>query len=81
MRTPQARNLASTSSCDLRITKPQEHRIETSNWDHRLPGGKLWDHLTDYISAPRSINDRVIELAAQKELSEEAGDRPSRIFI
>lgn len=57
-----------------RILLTKEWRSETQNWDHRLPGGKVFDSLDEYLSE-KEKSDEVMQnhavLAAQKELLEE----------
>ncbi len=61
-----------------RILLTKEWRGETQNWDHRLPGGKVFDSLKEYLSGKEKGDSYVQEqalLAAQKELSEETSLR------
>lgn len=61
-----------------RILLTKEWRGETQNWDHRLPGGKVFDSLKEYLSGKEQgdsyMQDQAL-LAAQKELSEETSIR------
>lgn len=58
-----------------RILLTKEWRSESQNWDYRLPGGKVFDSLKEYLAQKEAEgNDlrQFARLAAQKELSEEA---------
>ena len=62
-------------SPDNKILLSKEWRIELKDWDFRLPGGKVFDKLTDYnnfLSIKRDILKQAEE-AAIKEASEEVG--------
>jgi len=57
-----------------RILLTKEWRSETQNWDHRLPGGKVFDTLEEYL-VEKEKGDEHLQAwalaAARKELSEE----------
>ncbi|MDO8648694.1 MAG: NUDIX domain-containing protein [Candidatus Peregrinibacteria bacterium] len=57
-----------------RILLTKEWRSETQNWDHRLPGGKVFDTLEEYL-VEKDKGDEHLQAwalaAARKELSEE----------
>lgn len=57
----------------LLITK--EYRPELKGWDYRLPGGKVFDSLTEYNDFAKSGKDIVEQAkqAAAKEAREEVG--------
>ena len=74
-RPPGVRILAADSS---RILLTKEWRDETGGWDHRLPGGKVFDSLEDYLAAqsdPSFDTERSAKIAAQRELEEETSVR------
>ncbi len=57
-----------------RILLTKEWRSETQNWDHRLPGGKVFDTLGEYLAEKEKGDEHMQAsalVAAQKELSEE----------
>lgn len=57
-----------------RILLTKEWRTETQNWDHRLPGGKVFDTLEDYLVEKEKGEERLQAwalAAAHKELAEE----------
>lgn len=58
-----------------KILLTREARAETGGWDYRLPGGKVFDSLSDYID--HAENDDILlekaSIAADKECEEEAG--------
>ena len=59
-----------------KILLTKEWRTETKMWDYRLPGGKMFDSLVDYIEKKESQETEISKLAihtAQKELHEETG--------
>lgn len=70
-RAPGVRVLVSNGKSVL-LTK--EWRSENQNWDYRLPGGKVFDSLSEYLSN-KEISDSNLQklacIAAQKELQEE----------
>lgn len=53
----------------------REYRFEYGDWDYRLPGGKVFDTLEDYIDVSLKGTDimRFATVAARKELLEETG--------
>lgn len=57
-----------------RILLTKEWRSETQNWDHRLPGGKVFDTLEEYL-VEKEHGDEHLQAwalaAARKELAEE----------
>lgn len=58
----------------------QEYRIEIKGWDYRLPGGKVFDKLNDYlmyIHNPEKMSS-FIEEAVIREAQEEAGILPKK---
>lgn len=61
---------------DSHILMTKEWRVEINGYDYRLPGGKVFDSLDDYLSAdvryPRKMTTFARQ-AAQKELREETG--------
>lgn len=74
-RPPGVRVLASNESQVL-VTK--EWREETAVWDYRLPGGKVFDSMAEYVSlASRSARhiERAAQSAAQREFEEETSIR------
>lgn len=57
------------------ILLTREHRHELGGWDHRLPGGKVFDKLAEYSAFRKSGGD-IVEAAKSKakaEAREEAG--------
>jgi 8-oxo-dGTP pyrophosphatase MutT (NUDIX family) len=71
-RSPGVRILA---HIDDNILMTKEWRKEINGWDYRLPGGKVFDTLDEYISFKNSNDDliSIARIAAQKELHEETG--------
>jgi 8-oxo-dGTP pyrophosphatase MutT (NUDIX family) len=71
-RSPGVRILVSVGDSIL-MTK--EWRKEINGWDYRLPGGKVFDTLDEYISFKNSSNDltSIATACAKKELQEETG--------
>jgi len=70
-RSPRVRILA-TDGNQILLTK--EWRSETGNWDYRLPGGKVFDSLNEYLNAKDEPNfdmNQKAAAAARKELEEE----------
>ena len=65
--------IANKAKEQILLTK--EFRQELSDWDYRLPGGKVYDTLDDYtISRQKGVD--IVEVAKQKaiaEAAEEAG--------
>lgn len=58
----------------------KEFRIEHETWDYRLPGGKVYDHLTDYLDAKHAFTvERDAEIAVKRELREEVGIQPLEV--
>jgi len=58
------------------ILLTREWRPETASWDYRLPGGKVFDTLPEYLAHREALAeapDAVAIPAAQRELREEAG--------
>ncbi len=54
----------------------KEWRVELNNWDYRLPGGKVFDTLEEFIETQRNSNYNIEQecvKAAQRELYEETG--------
>ncbi|MBI5138231.1 MAG: NUDIX domain-containing protein [Candidatus Vogelbacteria bacterium] len=73
IRPPGARMILRNSEGKLLITK--EHRNEISGIDYRVPGGKVFNYLEEYLEV-RGNNEALIEaakIAGQKEALEEAG--------
>jgi len=72
-RAPGIRLIIPTPNGNLLMTK--EFRRELNGWDYRLPGGKVFDRLTDYNLALTANEDMVAlaETAAKKEALEEVG--------
>lgn len=59
---------------DNKIYLQKEARLETNDFDWRLPGGKVVDTFTEYKNYfGKAIPESVVIAAAQKELREEAG--------
>lgn len=61
-----------------RILLTKEWRAEIGGWDHRLPGGKVFDRREDYLACqtkPSSEMKRATCLAAVRELEEETSLR------
>lgn len=74
-RPPGVRVLAANSSHIL-LTK--EWRDETGSWDHRLPGGKVFDSLEEYLVARSNSHcdlERCAQIAARREFEEETSIR------
>lgn len=74
-RSPGVRTLI-TDGQSLLITK--EWREELNKWDYRLPGGKVFDTISEYLIFTSSGSSKeklqeVTRLAACKEVSEECG--------
>lgn len=71
-RSPGVRTLV-TDGDKILLTK--EWRSETSSWDYRLPGGKMFDSLDEYLAVKDQpdfdVQAKAAE-AARKELGEEA---------
>lgn len=70
-RAPGVRVLVSNGRSVL-LTK--EWRSESNSWDYRLPGGKVFDSLNEYLAIKEPNNSDLqsfVRLAAQKELREE----------
>lgn len=70
-RSPGVRILATDGE---RILLTKEWRSETNSWDYRLPGGKVFDSLDEYLDAKDGSNfdvDQKAAEAAKKELEEE----------
>lgn len=67
------------------ILLTKEWRSETETWDYRLPGGKVFDSLHEYLTHKEAGNANLRHLArfaAQKELLEETSIRlPLDTFI
>lgn len=80
-RSPGARTLVTDGT---RILMMKEWRMETGNWDYRLPGGKIFDSLDEYLvekDKPDIDMNRIAAAGARRELEEETGlDLPSEIF-
>lgn len=72
-RAPGTRLLIVSPQRTLLLTR--EYRYETGDWDMRLPGGKVFDRLTDYEECLASGEDivAVASEAARREAREEAG--------
>lgn len=72
-RSPGVRLLINTPKGDLLLTK--EKRIEHIHIDFRLPGGKVFDTLTEYNAFLKTGKDiiEVAKKAAIKEAKEEVG--------
>ncbi len=51
----------------------REYRTEHGGWDWRLPGGKVFDTLSEYKKIPQKEILKHALLAAKKELLEETG--------
>lgn len=70
-RPPGVRVLASDAG---RILLTREWRDETQSWDYRLPGGKVFDSLEDYLECSAKERGRIgdyAQAAAQREFKEE----------
>lgn len=80
-RSPGVRILVSNGG-EILLTR--EWRSETTNWDYRLPGGKVFDSLKDHLSQSENVTpnlSHLAALAAKKELHEETGlDFPLELF-
>lgn len=59
------------------ITK--EFRSEFADYDYRLPGGKVFDSLEDYVASDATQILTQAEAAAKRECLEEAGLEPKSI--
>lgn len=60
---------------DGKLLLNREYRREQGKWDYRLPGGKVFDRLNDYVSFMKSGGD-ILEKATdavKKEAREEVG--------
>jgi ADP-ribose pyrophosphatase len=69
-RAPGVRLLIPTSDgSSLLLTR--EYRRELNAYDYRLPGGKVYDKLADYVEALRR-NDSIEKFAAKKAIGEGA---------
>ncbi|MBI2356702.1 NUDIX domain-containing protein [Candidatus Dojkabacteria bacterium] len=62
-------------SKDKRILLTKEFRREMNDWDYRLPGGKVFDTLTQYVEFLNSGKDilSVAKDAVEAEAAQEAG--------
>lgn len=62
-------------SPDQKVLLTKEYRPELKDWDFRLPGGKVFDTLTEYNNFLQSGKDLVAQAipAAKREAEEEAG--------
>lgn len=60
---------------DNQVLLTKEFRHELNHYDYRLPGGKVFDKLEDYLKSLSNNEDieKVAEEAAKKEAYEEAG--------
>ncbi len=78
-RAPGTRLIIETTDGKLLLTK--EFRYELEDFDYRLPGGKVFDLLTDYNEALASKRDLSVDIekAALKEAKEEVGIEKSDI--
>jgi len=80
-RSPGVRILATDGN---RILLTKEWRSETKGWDYRLPGGKVFDSLDEYLDAKNELSfdvDQKAAEAAKKELEEETSlDLTSEVF-
>ncbi len=66
---------------DEKVLISREHRTETNSFDYRLPGGKVFDSLseyTDFLSGDGEILKEA-ERGAAKECVEEAGIQPNSL--
>ncbi len=57
-----------------RILLTREWRAETKSWDYRLPGGKVFDSLEEYLEEKKNVDFDIntsAAIAAKKELQEE----------
>lgn len=75
-RTPGSRTLV--ISADNRVLLSREHRYEVDGFDYHLPGGKVFDKLTEYNAFLKSKPDKKALIAAATqgailELEEEIG--------
>lgn len=72
-RAPGTRLIIETNDDNLLLTK--EFRSELNAYDFRLPGGKVFDSLDEYLEALAKSSDLApaIEAVARKEAHEEAG--------
>ena len=72
-RSPGVRLIIVTSENKILLTK--EYRKEIDGYDFRLPGGKVFDELSEYnnfLSSDKNIIEQA-EIAAKKEALEEVG--------
>ena len=70
-RSPGVRGIVCRNGSILMI---KEFRSEHNNWDYRLPGGKVFDRLSDYLRSLEMGNiEKHVEFAVEKELLEEVG--------
>lgn len=71
-RSPGVRVLLNNNNKILLI---KEYRYEYSDWDYRLPGGKVFDTLNKYKKTLKEDSDifSFAKIAAKKELIEETG--------
>jgi len=59
--------------CDKnKILLTKEYRKEIKGWDYRLPGGKVFDTLTEYNKNKKNIKKYAL-VAAKRECEEEVG--------
>jgi ADP-ribose pyrophosphatase len=73
-RTPGVRAIVKDLDQNILILK--EYRTEHLGWDYRLPGGKVFDSIEDFISASGSGElNRYVVSAVKKEVLEETGIR------
>lgn len=77
-RTPGTRLLIINSKNQILINK--EFRKELDDWDYRLPGGKVFETLDEYIAFLETQEDiiPIAEKAAIKEANEECGIKAKR---
>lgn len=64
-------------SPDQKVLLTKEYRPELKNWDFRLPGGKVFDSLTEYNEFLKSGGNilKPAMVAARREAEEEVGIR------
>ncbi len=56
-----------------KILLSREYRTETKNYDYRLPGGKVFDTLTEYSACDKTQMLKYAKAAVIKEVAEEVG--------
>lgn len=73
--------IADKTSKELLLTR--EHRWELDSWDYRLPGGKVFDTLTEFEAFRQSSKDILVAATskAKEEAAEEAGIKVDEVGL